>query len=79
MGANIAGNQSAYCNRLRASDYAPLFNELRFDIVKVEKMLEENSMDKIQNSFQINEKFTPYNLEDVCTTSLKIMLEKKGI
>jgi SAM-dependent methyltransferase len=27
--ANIAGNQYAYCNRLRASDYITLFNELR--------------------------------------------------
>jgi SAM-dependent methyltransferase len=41
--ANIAGNQFAYCNRLRASDYITLFNELRFDIVKVEKTVDENS------------------------------------
>jgi len=34
-------------------------------------------MDKIQDGFQANEKFNLYNLEDICTTSLKIMLIKK--
>ena len=74
---NIAGNQFAYCNRLRASDYLNLFNELRFDIVHVEKTVDENSMDKIQDGFKINKKFNSYKLEDICTTSLKIMLRKK--
>jgi len=73
----IAGNQFAYCNRLRASDYLTLFNELRFDIVHVEKIIDKNSMDKIQDGFQINEKFNSYKLEDIYTTSLKIMLRKK--
>ena len=74
---NIAGNQFAYCNRLRATDYLTLFNELKFDIVHVEKLIDENSMNQIQDGFKINEKFNSYNLEDICTTSLKIMLKKK--
>jgi SAM-dependent methyltransferase len=73
----IAGNQFAYCNRLRVNDYLNLFNKLRFDIVHVEKIIDENSMNKIQDGFQINEKFNSYNLEDICTTSLKIMFRKK--
>lgn len=34
-------------------------------------------MDKIQERLQINEKFNSYNLEDICTTGLKIMFRKK--
>ena len=34
-------------------------------------------MDKIQDGFQINEKFNSYKLEDICNTNLKIMLRKK--
>lgn len=74
---NIAGNQFAYCNRLRASDYLNLFNEVGFDIIHMEKGIDENSMNKIQDGFKVNEKFNSYNLEDLCTTSLKIMLRKK--
>jgi len=43
----------------------------------MEKRIDENSMNKIQNGFQINEKFKSYKLEDICTTSLKIMIRKK--
>ena len=75
----IAGNQFAYCNRLRASAYITLFNELRFDIIDTEKIIDENSMNRIKMGFQVNEKYNSYNLEDICTTSLKIMLKKKDI
>jgi SAM-dependent methyltransferase len=74
---NIAGNQFAYCNRLRVNDYLTLFNEVGFDIIHMEKVVDENSMNQIQDGFKINEKFNSYNLEDICTTSLKIMLKKK--
>ena len=75
--ANIAGNQFAYCNRLRTSDYLTLFKKLSFDIFNIEKVIDENSMNRIKIGFQINEKFNSYNLEDICTTGLKIMLRKK--
>jgi SAM-dependent methyltransferase len=73
----IAGNQFAYCNRLRASDYLTLFKKLSFGILNIEKVIDENSINKIQDGFQVNEKFNSYKLEDICTTSLKIMLRKK--
>jgi hypothetical protein len=75
--ANIAGNQFAYCNRLRASDYLYLFNEVGFDIIHMKKGIVENSMNKIQDGFTVNENFNSYKLEDICTTSLKLILRKK--
>ena len=75
--SKIAGNQFAFCNRLRVNDYLNLFNELKFNIVHIEKIIDENSMNKIQDGFKINKKFNSYNIEDICTTSLKVMLRKK--
>ena len=34
-------------------------------------------MNKIQDGFKVNENFNSYKLEDICTTSLKIMIRKK--
>lgn len=56
--AYIARNQFAYCNRLRASDYLNLFNKIGFDIIHMEKGIDENSMNKIQDGFKVNENFT---------------------
>ena len=42
------------------------------------KVIDEGSMNRIKIGFRVNEKFNSYNLEDICTTSLKIMLRKKG-
>ena len=44
--SKIAGNQFAFCNRLRVNDYLNLFNELKFDIVHIEKIIDENSIRK---------------------------------
>ena len=41
------------------------------------KGIDEDSMNKIQDGFQINEKFNSYKLDDICTTGLKAMLKKK--
>ena len=45
----------------------------------MEKGIDENSVNKIQDGFKVNERFNSYKLEDICTTSLKIMLKKKDI
>jgi hypothetical protein len=75
--AYIVGNQFAYCNRLRAIDYLTLFNEIGFDIIRIGKVIDENSMNRIKMGFQVDGKFDSYNLEDICTTGLKLMLRKK--
>ena len=56
-----------------------LFKELSFDIFDIEKVTDEDSVNRIKMRFQVDEKFDSYNLEDICTTSLKIMLRKKDI
>jgi len=45
----------------------------------MEKGIDENSMNKIQDGFKVNENFNSYKLEDICTTSLNMMLRKKDI
>jgi len=62
---------------LRVNDYLNLFNELKFNIVHIEKIIDENSMNKIQDAFKVNENISSYKLADICITSLKIMIRKK--
>ena len=62
---------------MRVNYYLNLFNEIGFDIIHMEKVIDGNSMNKIQDGFKINENLNSYKLEDICTTSLKVMLRKK--
>lgn len=73
---SIAGNEFAYCNRLRSSDFLRLFSELSFKIIQNASEINDESMKSIKNGFLIDGKFSPYSLEDICTTFLRIMLKK---
>ncbi len=75
--ARIAGNEFAYCNRLRASDYLALFNELAFDVLRLETTVDDQSMRSLQNGFVIDEAFRSYQAEDICSTDLNVMLRKR--
>lgn len=72
----IAGNEFAYCNRLRASELLSLFGELPFQIVKQETCLDEESMASLKNGFLVDQRFYACSHKDLCTISLKIMLKK---
>ena len=63
---------------MRSSDYLTLFNELGFDIVHLEKVVDKNYMNKIQDSFKVNKKFNSYKIKDICIMSLKIMFRKEN-
>lgn len=73
-----AGNEFAYCNRLRASDYLALFKELSFDILRLEAIVDDDAMSSLRQGFPLDEDFKFYDLEDVCTTSLQVMLRHQG-
>jgi len=74
---SIAGNEFAYCNRLRISDYASLFEELNFKIIRIESEVDGESLNSIKNDFIVNEVFKPYNLEELCTIRLRVMMIKR--
>jgi len=73
-----AGNEFAYCNRLRASDYLSLFEELSWEVLRLENTVDDDAMSSLGQGFPLNEGFQSYDLDDVCTTSLKVILRHQG-
>lgn len=73
----LAGNQFAYTNRLRASDFTKLFSDLSFKILKIESETDSEALTKLKGGLKINNKFLSYKKEDICITSLRVMLRRK--
>lgn len=72
----IAGNDFAYCNRIRASEYLQIFRKLSFTIRQTEAEIDQKSMYELLKGFKIDDKFLNYTSDDICTTQLKVMLKK---
>ena len=72
----IAGNQFAYCNRLRASEFLGIFSETGFAVTRQEKTSDAQARDAINNGFPIDGKFERFEKEDVSCTNLRVLLKK---
>jgi SAM-dependent methyltransferase len=70
----IAGNDYAYCNRLRASDYLKLFTELGYVACKVETSPDPVSLHSLKNGFPLDRRFRSYVAEDLSVSVLRVML-----
>lgn len=71
----IAGNQFAYCNRLRASDYRKIFHDLAFRVIRTESDVDAESMISIKNGMALDDKFRAAEIEDLCTTYMYMMMQ----
>ena len=74
----IAGNEFAYCNRLRASDCLALFKEAGFDVCRKEATVDDEARKSMKNGFMVDEGFRDYNIDDLCITGLRVALKKNG-
>ena len=73
----IAGNEFAYCNRLRASDYLKVFKGLGFTIDRRETLVDQESVRIVsEDKIALHSRFAAYAPEDLCTTSLRILLSQ---
>jgi SAM-dependent methyltransferase len=71
----IAGNEFAYCNRLRTSDYLKMFDELGYVFDRQETVLDEESMTALEEGkVDVDPIFSGYGPVDLCTTSLRVCL-----
>jgi len=61
----IAGNEFAYCNRLRESDYLALFEETGFDVCRKEAVVDAEARESIEDGFIVNEGFRDYNVNNL--------------
>ncbi len=72
----LAGNRFAYCSRLRASDFLRLISDAGFRIVRCDRAIDEQSKDQLRNGFPVDAGFGHYDQDDLCTTSLRVLLKK---
>jgi hypothetical protein len=72
----IAGNQFAYCNRLRASDYLSIFRSQNWNIEKIKSEIDPGSFEAISSGWEINPLFAEYKPSDLCTTTMLVLLSK---
>ena len=72
----IAGNQFAYCNRLRASDYLVLFREAGFDVCRKELQEDDDAKESMKKRFVVDEKFCAYSVDELCTTGFRVALKE---
>ena len=73
----IAGNEFAYCNRLRASDYLTLFKKFGFDVCRYETELDDEARHSFVNGFAVHEKFREYSVDDLSTSQLRVALKRE--
>lgn len=71
----IAGNEYAYCNRLRSSDYQQMFANLGFQVVRWETTVDTQALELLQQGFRVDPQFQAYTPEDLCTTGVRVMLK----
>ncbi len=72
----LAGNRFGYCNRLRASQFRALFQELGFEIILEKANLDQASLAALNSGFALDEQFSGFDPEDVCTTRLAVVMRK---
>ena len=74
----IAGNQFAYCNRLRVSDYLAMFEGLGFDVCRKEVQEDQEARESMRNGFVVDERFRDYSVDDLCATGFRVALGVEG-
>jgi SAM-dependent methyltransferase len=72
----IAGNQFAYCNRLRASEFRTIFHDLNFKVIKEECVLDGESVNSIEKDLILDDKFRTADVNDLCTVSMHIVMRR---
>jgi len=75
----IAGNEFAYCNRLRASDYLALFKEAGFDVLRMETQVDKDALESMRDGFTVDGRFRAYGIDDLCVTQLKVAIKARGM
>lgn len=75
----IGGNQFAYCNRMRASDYMRLFKECGFEIIRKTLTTDAQARAALCNGFRAHKDFHDYSLDDLCTTEAWFLLKPNSL
>ena len=69
----IAGNQFAYHNRLRATEYARLYEDSQHEVLIWKPHVDEASLRAVENGFPLDPKFREYSPEVLSTLVLQVV------
>ncbi len=68
----VAGNEFSYTNRLRASDIEREFRVAGFDIVRIDRKVDQRSLAAVEAGFPLHEAFRHMDPEDLCTSAIHV-------
>ncbi len=70
----IAGNSFAYCNRLRASEYASLFQASELEMLSWDAASDGKALEALKTGrIKINPRFGSYTFEDLASVSVEVV------
>jgi hypothetical protein len=70
--ARIAGNEYAYCNRLRAPQLLRAFTDAGLRLERCDRVVDPESRAALDRSFPLHEDFRSFDPVDLCTTELTV-------
>lgn len=70
----LAGNEYAYCNRLRLRDYLQAFQAGGFEIDRLDAPVDQECLRSLQRGFPVTAEFRGYSFEELSVTTAKVML-----
>jgi hypothetical protein len=70
----IAGNDFAYCNRLRGSQLTQLLSHSSFRIERQESIVDSRSLAEIKAGFPLHSSYREMEAEDLCTIEMNVLL-----
>ncbi len=65
-----AGNQFAYHNRSRASDYRRVFEEGGQTLVQFDEVIDERSLEQLKSGFPLNSRYASWDLNQLAITNV---------
>ena len=73
----IAGNEFAYCNRLRADDYVDLVGQTELSLLSEKRTIDDRSLQELRAGFVPHKDFNGYSKQTLATTSYQVVLQPK--
>lgn len=70
----IAGNEFAYCNRLRAPELTQLLTAPGFEVLREELTIDDRSLSDLRAGFRVNPRFASFTHEELATVELRALL-----
>ncbi|MEV4349827.1 methyltransferase domain-containing protein [Actinoplanes sp. NPDC049596] len=73
----IAGNEYAYCNRLRAPQLIRMFTDAGFGLERCDRVVDPASRAAVDGAFPVHPDFEAFDPVDLCTTELTVYARPK--